>query len=195
MRKLLTLTAAAALLVAFGFAGVANAGKPTDKVKHGDPAHFTSGFSAPFVADGGAEVSHSDGLGSNGDLDNDGNWGVTTGELPGNTADTFTGDEDGGVFTDETVCENAANDGFQTCTTILAARFDICVVGTGAEVLLANVAGTGLTDDLDIDATEADGIVAPAGDYQRPSLLIRLDDAADCNGNLEQESGTTVVID
>ncbi len=77
MRTLTSLLAAAAI-AAIGFADPASADKPTDKVKHG---HFTSGFSAPFVADGGAEVSHSNGLGSKGDLDNDGNWGVVTGEL------------------------------------------------------------------------------------------------------------------
>ncbi len=77
MRTLVTLLAAAAI-AAIGFTAPASANKPTDKVKHD---HFTSGFSAPFVADGGAEVSHSNTLGSKGDLDNDGNWGVVTGEL------------------------------------------------------------------------------------------------------------------
>ena len=78
MRTLATLLAVAAI-AAFGFTAPAMAGKPTQKVNHG---HATSGFSAPFVANGGAEVSHSDGDGSKGDVDNDGNWGVITGQLP-----------------------------------------------------------------------------------------------------------------
>ncbi len=79
MRTLTSLLAAAAI-AAIGFADPASATKPTNKVKHG---HFTSGISTPFVADGGGEVGHStsNGEGSKGDLDNDGNWGVITGEL------------------------------------------------------------------------------------------------------------------
>ena len=80
MRTLTSLLAVAAI-AAFGLTTPASANKGVDKVKHD---HFTSGFSAPFVADGGAEVSPADDLGSKGDLDNDGNWGVVTGEL-GNT--------------------------------------------------------------------------------------------------------------
>ncbi len=78
MRTLASLLAAAAIIAAFGFTGTAGANKGVDKVKHD---HFTSGISAPFVADGGGEVSHSNGFGSKGDLDNDGNWGVITGDL------------------------------------------------------------------------------------------------------------------
>lgn len=82
MRTLASLLAAAAIIAVFGFTGPASADKGADKVKH---SHATSGFSAPFVANNGAEVSHSDGLGSKGDLDNDGLWGVVTGELVVNT--------------------------------------------------------------------------------------------------------------
>ncbi|MEE9195616.1 MAG: hypothetical protein V3U44_07220, partial [Alphaproteobacteria bacterium] len=77
------LFAAAAIIAVYGLTGPASANKGVDKVKHD---HFTSGISAPFVADGGAEVSHSNGFGSKGDLDNDGNWGVITGELAVDTA-------------------------------------------------------------------------------------------------------------
>ena len=178
-------------MAAFGVAGAAQANKGIDKVKHD---HFTSGFSAPFVADNDAEVSHSDGFGSKGDLDNDGNWGVTTGELPGFLASGFVGDEDSVFYLLEADCL-IGGDGEQTCAAVDAASFDICVVGTGAEVLLATVGGTGATDNLDIDATEADGGVALAGDYQQPSLRIREADASACTGTLLQESGTTVVID
>ena len=81
MRTLASLLAAAAI-AAFGLAGTAMADKPDKKVNHG---HFTSGFSAPFVANGGGEVSHSDNQGSKGDVDNDGNWGVITGALGNET--------------------------------------------------------------------------------------------------------------
>ena len=159
MRTLASLLAAAAIIAVFGFTGTASADKGVDKVKHG---HFTSGFSAPFVADGGAEVSHSNGLGSKGDLDNDGNWGVITGDLAVDTT------------------------------------YEICLAAVEAPVGVDNPLWL---DDADTDIIEGDleatGSMdaADEGDYQAPSLQIREDSDDDCEGDLVQESGTTVSID
>ncbi len=167
MRTLASLLAAAAIIAAYGFTAPAQADKPTDKVKHG---HFTSGFSAPFVADGGAEVSHSNGLGSKGDLDNDGNWGVVTGELPEPNAEDPTTYE---------ICLGAVE----------------VPDGVDNPLWLADATTDGVNGDLDATGSMD---AADAGDYQAPSLQIREDsdgDDDDCSGDLVQESGTTIVID
>ena len=84
MLRLATFTAVAAL-AGFGFAGTVMAGKPGPFPSHN---HGTSGFSAPFLDVGnGVEVSPTDGLSSKGELDNDGRWGVDTGDVGGSGGD------------------------------------------------------------------------------------------------------------
>ena len=160
MRTLASLLAAAAL-AAFGFTAPAGAGKPTTKVDHD---HYTSGFSAAFVAVDGSEVGHSylNGEGSKGDLDNDGNWGVITGELV--------------VDTTYEICLAAveAPDGVDNPLWLADAPTD----GT-----YGNLYTTGSMDVADAGDYQAPSLQIRADTGED-----------ECDGVLLQESGTTVVI-